>query len=188
MPLSLRSDLHCGSCLQQRPAFDRTLVAADYSAPIDRVVQALKYAGKLELAHCCALALGPLIASESLRPDLLCPVPLSAHRLQERGYNQALEIARPLARSSGLALHPRLLERVRETQAQTRLPATLRKDNVRNAFVLMPGAAAMVAGRHIGVIDDVMTTGATLNEIASTLKRFGATRVTNIVFARTPPH
>jgi predicted amidophosphoribosyltransferase len=85
-------------------------------------------------------------------------------------------------------LHARLLERVRETPAQARLPAPLRRDNVRNAFLLLPAAAAIVAGRHVGVVDDVMTTGATLDEIASTLKRFGASRVTNIVFARTPPH
>lgn len=188
MPLSLRGDPHCGSCLQDSPAFDRSLAAVDYSAPLDRLVLALKYAGKLELAHCCAMALAPLLASGEATPDLLCAVPLSAHRLQERGYNQALEIARPLARHLRLRLHARLLERVRETQAQAQLPAPLRRDNVRNAFLLMPGSAAIISGRHVGVVDDVMTTGATLNEIASTLKRFGAARVTNIVFARTPPH
>ncbi|MDO9215826.1 MAG: ComF family protein [Lacisediminimonas sp.] len=188
MPLPHAGGTRCGSCLQHGPAFDRTLVAVDYGAPLDRLVLALKYAGKLELAHCCAAALGPLLASDPVLPDLLCPVPLSAGRLQERGYNQALEIARPLARRLRIALHARLLERVRETPAQARLPAPLRGDNVRNAFLLLPTAAAIVAGRHVGVVDDVMTTGATLDEIASTLKRFGASRVTNIVFARTPPH
>ena len=188
MLLSLRDDLYCGSCLQHSPAFDRSLAAVDYSAPIDRLVLAMKYAGKLEFAHCCAMALAPLLASDEARPDLLCAVPLGAHRLQERGYNQAVEIARPLARHLHLRLHVRLLERVRETLAQTQLPAPLRRDNVRNAFVLMPGSAAIISDRHVGVVDDVMTTGATLNEIASMLKRFGAARVTNIVFARTPPH
>ena len=188
MPLAVREDTHCGACIQQAPAFDRTLAAVDYSPPVDRLVLALKYAGKLELAQLCRQALAPLLESEPMRPDLLCAVPLGPQRLVERGYNQALEIARPLARALAIPLAVRLIERVRETQAQAQLPAVLRQQNLRNAFVLMPRAAAAVAGRHVGVVDDVMTTGATLEEIAATLKRFGAARVTNIVFARTPPH
>ena len=188
IPLHGADELLCGGCLQHSPAFDRTLTAVDYDPPIDRMVLALKYAGKLELASLCVTALVPVARREAALPDLICPVPLSADRLRERGYNQALEIARPLARALGLPLAASLLERIRETSPQAQLPAALRRANVCNAFVAMPRNAGSVENRHVGVVDDVMTTGATLDEVAATLKRFGASRVTNIVFARTPQH
>ena len=107
-------------------------------------------------------------------------------RQAERGYNQALEIARPLARSLGVALHPRLTARVRETTAQSGVAPEQRQRNIAGAFAVPD--AALVRGRHIGIVDDVMTSGGTLNELAATLKRHGAARVSNLVFARTPPH
>ena len=182
----------CGACLATPPPFDATLVAADYQAPLDQLVLALKFTGKLALAP----LLGKLLLDATLAghdrtqalPMLLAPVPLSALRLRERGFNQALEIARPLSRALGVPLAARLLERVRETRAQAELPLAERHANLRRAFVVSPAAIDRVAGRHIGVVDDVMTTGATLNEVAATLKRFGATRVTNLVFARTLPN
>jgi len=119
-------------------------------------------------------------------PALLCPVPLGPRRLAERGYNQALEIARPLARSMGVALHAQLVARVHETAAQSSVTPERRRQNIAGAFVVPD--AALVAGRHIGVVDDVMTSGQTLNELAATLKRHGAACVSNLVFARTPPH
>jgi ComF family protein len=119
-------------------------------------------------------------------PALLCPVPLGPRRLAERGYNQALEIARPLARSLGVTLHPRLLARVHETRAQSSVAPDQRRDNIAGAFAVTD--AALVQGRHIGLVDDVMTSGRTLDELAATLKRHGAARVSNLVFARTPPH
>jgi ComF family protein len=186
--LTVGSDRHCGACVQAPPAFDRTLVAVDYAAPVDRLVLGLKYGGRLELAQLCAQAMRPLLQAEADKPALLCPVPLGPQRLAGRGFNQALEIARLLARVLGLRLQARLLERVRETQAQVQLPAQERRRNLRHAFILPPKMAASIAGLHVGVVDDVMTTGATLDEIAATLKRFGAARVSAIVFARTPPH
>ncbi|WP_371875714.1 ComF family protein [Duganella dendranthematis] len=119
-------------------------------------------------------------------PALLCSVPLGPRRLAGRGYNQALEIARPLARGLGIALAPQLLHRVRETAAQSSVAPERRQQNIAGAFAVPD--AALVAGRHIGVVDDVMTSGRTLNEVAATLKRHGAARVSNFVFARTPPH
>ena len=121
-------------------------------------------------------------------PTLLCPVPLGTHRLAERGFNQALEIARPLSTALGIALRPALAVRARETAAQSGVAPAERKKNMRGAFIVAPDALELVRGQHIGVVDDVMTSGATLHELAAVFKRFGAARVSNFVFARTPPH
>lgn len=176
----------CATCLRDPPAFDRTLTAADYDAPIDRLVLAMKYDGRLDIAQLCVSALTPLLQEETGLPDLLCPVPLGRRRLCERGYNQALEIARPLSRTLRVRLEARLLERNRDTGTQAGLPAALRRANVKGAFAIAPGVEKLARDLHVGVVDDVMTTGATLDEIASTLKQAGAAKVTNIVFARTP--
>ncbi|MFN3788590.1 double zinc ribbon domain-containing protein [Massilia sp.] len=181
----------CGACLADPPAFDATVAACDYAAPVDRLVLQLKFAGRLALASWMAgrlrgavLARGPDLHA---LPELLCPVPLGPRRLAERGYNQALELARPLSASLGIALAPRLLERQLETAAQSGVAPGERRRNVRGAFALADGRPSL-EGMHVGVVDDVMTSGHTLDELAGVLKRAGAARVTNLVFARTPPH
>ncbi|WP_317203244.1 ComF family protein [Janthinobacterium sp.] len=178
----------CGRCLADPPAFDATLVAADYAAPVDQLLLQLKFGARLALAPLFAQLLRDAVLErpELALPALLCPVPLGPARLAERGFNQALEIARPLARALGVALHPTLAARARETRAQTRLAPRERAANLRLAFVV--DAAVPLRGRHVGVVDDVITSGRTLDELAATLKRCGAARVTNLVFARTPPH
>ena len=178
----------CGKCLTDPPAFDRTLVAADYALPVDQLVLQLKFGHRLALAPLCARLLRDAVLShpDYTLPALLCPVPLGPRRLAERGYNQALEIARPLARSMGVVLHAQLVVRMNETAAQSSVTPEQRRQNIAGAFVVPD--AALVAGRHIGVVDDVMTSGQTLNELAATLKRHGAACVCNLVFARTPPH
>jgi ComF family protein len=120
--------------------------------------------------------------------DVLCPVPLGRQRLVERGFNQSLEIAKPLSHHLGVTLYQKLLRRSRETAQQSSLHPDDRHKNVRNAFTVDSSAIELIRGKHIGVVDDVMTTGATLNEIAGLLKRFGAAKVSNYVFARTPLH
>lgn len=177
----------CGDCLRQPPAFDATIVASDYVPPIDRLVLALKFGNQLALAPLFAHTLRDALLSERQLPlpMLLTAVPLGRQRLAERGFNQALEIAKPLSRALGIALDPHLVARLRDTQAQALLHPDERHKNIRHAFVVPDDAAALVHGRHIGVVDDVITTGETLNELAATLKRFGATRVTNFVFTRT---
>jgi len=188
-------ELRCGACLTTRPAFDATIAAVDYIGPGDQLVLALKFGGELrvarlmaELLHRAALR-NPVPGSEVQLPlpAMLMPVPLSRERLQERGFNQALEIGRPLARHLDIPLYPQLLQRVRDTRPQSGLPVAARARNVRKAFAVPYEMMDHVRGRHVGVIDDVMTTGDTLNEIAITLKRLGAKRVTNLVFARTLP-
>ncbi|SFU28165.1 ComF family protein [Pseudoduganella namucuonensis] len=178
----------CGRCVTDRPAFDATFVAVDYALPLDRLVLQLKFRGRLALAALFgrALADAALAAPGFARPALLCPVPLGPKRLAGRGFNQALEIARPLSRALGVELHPRLAVRVHDTAAQSLVEPSARGANVARAFALRD--RALVEGRHIGLVDDVMTSGETLNALAATFKRYGAARVTCLVFARTPPH
>lgn len=199
LPGGLAADargLPCGTCLQDPPAFDTTIVAADYGPPVDLLVQALKFSAKLPLAPLFAQLLRNALSDHatdadrsSSLPDLLTCVPLSRLRLQQRGYNQTLEIARPLARLAGIALEPQLLVRCRDTLPQSGLTPAERHRNISGAFDMHQRFAEAddrtVAGRHIGVVDDVITTGRTLHEIATVLKRHGAARVTNLVFART---
>ncbi|MYM38934.1 ComF family protein [Duganella qianjiadongensis] len=178
----------CGQCQQRRPAYDQTVVACTYALPLDRLVLQLKFGQRLAYAGLMAQQLRDAILRQPhyRLPDLLCPVPLGPRRLAERGYNQALEIARPLARQLGIPLAPRLLLRVRETAPQSLVSATARQHNLAGAFAVSD--VALVRGRHIGMVDDVMTSGSTLQEIAATLRRYGASRISNLVFARTPPH
>jgi ComF family protein len=169
----------CGRCLTQPPAYDATRAAFAYAFPADALIQALKFRGELALAP----LLGDFLALRipAREADCLVPVPLSSARLRSRGYNQALEIARRVATATGTRLAPELCERSRDTATQMDLPLEERAKNVRGAFHC-PG---IVAGT-VAVLDDVMTTGATLDEVAATLKRAGAARVVNWVVARTP--
>ena len=167
----------CGRCLAEPPHYDATVAALAYAFPADVLIHALKFRGELALAPLFAGILSQTI-SRSERIDLVVPVPLSAQRLRGRGYNQSAEIARRLAQRAPLELF--LCERSRDTAAQTDLPWSERQRNVRGAF----RCARSISGT-VAVVDDVMTTGATLNEIALVLKRAGAGRVVNWVVART---
>ncbi len=180
----------CGACQSHPPAYDATIVAADYASPLDQLVLHLKFGGGLALAPWFGQALRAAVLAQrhAELPNVLCPVPLGPARLVERGFNQALEIARPLSKALGIPLRAALAIRALDTAAQSSVAPAQRKKNMRNAFIVAPAALALVRGQHIGVVDDVMTSGATLHELAATFKRFGAARVSNFVFARTPPH
>jgi ComF family protein len=171
----------CGPCLARPPSYDATHAALAYRFPADVLVQALKFRSELALAP----LLGRLLVARVARSEpvqFLVPVPLSSERLAERGCNQALEIARSVARATGARLAPELCERVRHTSAQAALPVDERARNVRGAF----RCAGLVAGATVAVLDDVMTTGATLDAVARAFKDAGAARVLNWVVARTP--
>ncbi len=178
----------CGTCLNDPPAFDATIAATHYTAPIDQLVLALKFGGHLALAPLFARLLHDALKRTPLdaQPTLLTIVPLGSQRLIERGFNQAQEIARPLAKLLAIPLHPQLALRQRDTLAQSSLPPDERRKNMRRAFAVNTKHLAQIKDQHIGIVDDVMTTGETLNELAATLKRAGATRITNFVFARAP--
>jgi ComF family protein len=178
---SLRSEV-CGSCLAHPPQYDRVLCACAYAFPLDRVIQRFKFAADLAAAPLLAELLAGAIHAADL-PDVIVPMPLSDARLQSRGFNQALELARLLARSTGIRLAPRGCVRVRHDEAQSALPFAQRSRNVRGAFVSLQD----FSGLAVAVVDDVLTTGATLNEVAAVLRRAGATRVQGWIAARTLP-
>lgn len=169
----------CGHCLAHPPHFDRTHARWVYGFPVDRLVQALKYGHQLAAAR--FLGGGLLTAAPAAPVDLLLPVPLSAGHLRTRGFNQAVEIARPLAKSLRIPLALDACVRSVETATQASLPWKERQKNIRGAFE----CRVDLTGKHVAVIDDVMTTGATLNELARTLKKHGAVSVSNWVCART---
>jgi ComF family protein len=167
----------CGSCLSHPPTFDATRAAFRYAFPADKLVQALKYQHRLAVAGFLAEA---MLAGGVPAGELLLPLPLSSQRLRQRGFNQAVEIARVLARATGLPLELTGCWRSHDTRPQAMLPWQARRRNVRGAF----GCHLDLNGRTVIVIDDVMTSGATLEEFAGTLKARGAERVHNWVACR----
>lgn len=171
----------CGRCLKKPPAFDATHAALAYAFPADRLVQALKYRHRLMLARYFSDLL--LATGRPDGVDCVVPLPMHPRGLRERGFNQAVEIARPLARAWGLPLLLDAVQRSRDGPPQASLEGMARRRNVRGAF---EADGRRIAGRSVLVVDDVMTTGATLQALARELKRAGAIRVENIVVARTP--
>ena len=173
----------CGECLRQPPPFDHAVAAFSYNFPLDKLVQALKFRDHLVLVDFLADALAERVTT---RPDRLLALPLHPTRLRERGFNQSLLLARRLARRLGIPLLPDACERVRNTPPQSSLPWKERDKNMRQAFVCKPDAD--VRGKHVAIVDDVMTTGASIGELARALKQAGASEVSAWVIARTLPH
>lgn len=178
--LAGNSNAECGACIANPPHYDASYAAFTYAYPVDTLIQALKYGGQLALADLFARALQRRIVHAD-HIDLIAPLPLHPRRLSERGFNQAAEIAKVLSRLCGICMDAKLARRVRNTAPQTELPWRERASNMRQAFA----CGRDLAGLSIAVVDDVMTTGATLDEFARTLKKSGAARVENWVVART---
>ena len=169
----------CGTCLRKAPVLDEAHAAFPYRFPLDRLLPRLKFHGDLAAGRLLAGAMAVAFA-DLPAPGALVPVPLARARLRQRGYDQALELARPLARSLGLPLLPDGLYRVRDTEAQSRLDAIGRRRNVRGAFAAGRGGLP----DHVALVDDVMTTGATLHAAALALRHAGVRRVDAWVCAR----
>lgn len=180
--LPVGQGLVCGACQRHPPAFDRTIAGYRYEFPIGEMVQGLKYGHRLQVAGFFATALAAKFASRGDLPDVLLPMPLHPARLRVRGFNQAAEIARPLARLLGCRLRLATLLRDVDTPPQVGLPWAARAANVRGAFRCVED----LQGLRVAVVDDVLTTGATLHEVARCLKGRGAVQVENWVVARTP--
>lgn len=180
--------LVCGRCQTRPPSYERIEAPWRYGFPTDALIHRFKHEARWPLGRLLALALARHLAhafDEGLpRPDLLLPVPLSTNRLRRRGFNQAEMIARWLAKPVRVPLDDSQLRRVRETPAQQGLDAEARRRNLRDAFRLMRPAA--VRDRHVAVVDDVVTTGATVETLARLLRRAGARRVDIYCLARTP--
>ena len=177
------ADEICGECLKQVPAFDHTRAALEYAFPSDKLIQALKYGGQLALAKLFGELLYASLRATPM-PDLILPMPLHPARLKQRGFNQALEIAKVLSKRFDIPLATHIAQRVVDTTPQASLPMDARHKNVKNAFA----CNHPLASQHIALVDDVMTSGATLNELAKVLKRAGAARVDVWVVARATTH
>ena len=168
----------CGACLDRPPSYDTVSAAYAYAFPIDALIHAYKYGGDLSLAPLLAAA---LVANAPPAVDAIIPMPLAPARLRERGFNQAHELARHVGRVLRLPVVANGCRKVTETPPQAALPWKERARNVRGAFV----CDVDLAGQRVAIVDDVMTTGATLNELARNLKRAGAVHVSGWVIART---
>lgn len=182
LPLPItHGDLICGACQQQTPDYDRSHSLLCYAPPADQLIQRLKFNARLPLAR----VLGELMAVQLAQclhasPERIIPVPLHRARLRERGFNQALEIARPIARALNIPLDYRGCERMRHTSVQSLLPAAARRKNIKGAFrVTRP-----IKARHVAIVDDVMTTGHTVQEFAATLRKSGVEQIDVWVVAR----
>ena len=170
----------CGPCLRHPPAYDRTHAALIYDFPVGSLIQALKYGHRLEVSSVLTDIWLDQAAPDQ-QPDLVLPMPLHPARLKERGFNQALELARILAPQCHLPLDRHACQRIRDTPPQASLPLKARRKNLRGAFA---ARKEQVGGKRIAIVDDVMTSGSSLNELAATLKKAGAIEVECWVMAR----
>ncbi|MCE5363948.1 ComF family protein [Pseudomonas anguilliseptica] len=180
--------LVCGACLKKPPSFSKVEVPWRYAFPVDSLITRFKHQAKWPLGR----LLGELLSQhlqhafdEGLpRPDLLLPVPLADRRQRQRGFNQAGLLTEWLSANLQLPVQAHWLQRVIDTPAQQQLDAATRKRNLRKAFALAPDSA--VSSRHVALVDDVLTTGATAESLAQLLKKAGAARVDVYCLARTP--
>jgi len=170
----------CGRCLKQSPSFDETYAPFLYQSQMSYLIAQLKFANDYKNARLLASLLAAHIADSAELPDCLLPVPLHPKRYRERGFNQSIEIARHLSRQLHIPLDLDSCIRSRDTVHQTGLPAKQRRKNMRQAFKLVKP----LAYRHVAIIDDVMTTGATASTLAAALKQGGVNRVDVWVCAR----
>lgn len=185
VPLPAHTPINvCGHCLRQPPRYTRLLSLFQYETPADHLITALKFHGKLAHARLLGELLGAQLATQiEILPQRIIPVPLHRARLRERGFNQAVELARPIAARFGIPIDVGSCVRVRATPAQSTLPATRRKANVSDAFrVRRP-----INATHVAILDDVVTTGHTVNELARVLRRSGVKIIEVWAVARVAP-
>lgn len=173
----------CGYCLNKPPSFSYTEVLFNYDYPANELIKAFKFNQRPELAKIFARRLAGKLNNKNLclQPPVLVPVPLHKKRQRQRGYNQSLEIARQLSKLLGLELNTSLCSRIKNTDPQSTLPMKTRKKNVAGAFSLITDQIP----KHVAIIDDVITTGSTINELARLFKQGGCQRIDVWAIART---
>jgi ComF family protein len=176
----------CARCQRQAPPFDRCRAAFRYEDPLPAVVAGIKFQSKLNLIRLLGELLADALQAEAeqpnwQRPDAILPVPLHPTRLRQRGYNQALELAKVVGRRLQIPVNHRCCRRTRATQAQSELDERLRLSNIRGAFEAVSGIP-----KRLAILDDVVTTGATVSELARVLRRAGCAQIEVWSLARTP--
>lgn len=167
----------CGECLQQPKPYQQLHALFSYQFPIDQLILHLKFQQQFVYAH----LLGELLAERCVqhyniaptRPSLILPVPLHPQRVRQRGFNQAAELARPVARHLGIPISYNSVQRVKYTEAQMDLPLALRAKNLKGAFKASPA----LRGKHVAIIDDVVTTGHTIEALALALHKVGVRQI-----------
>ena len=178
----IQSGSVCTDCLQKRPAFDQLKAWAAYQGITQTIIKQIKYGRRIGLVPYLAQPLAKTIRGWGLKLDFLVPVPLGKQRRRNRGFNQSELIARAIAKMIDIPVRPNALARIRETRTQVGLAAEERKTNIKDAFQADP---AICKGKTILLIDDIATTGATLNECAKTIRQVGAENVYCFTVART---
>jgi len=185
LPLPAGASAVCGQCQRRAPPFDHALSPFRYDAPLDHLIHAVKFHARLNVAHLLGTLMADHLATilsldQHAAPELLIPVPLHRSRLRERGFNQALELTRPIAHRLRIPIDFTSCRRIRATPAQALVAAKARRRNVKGAFEV----ARYIEARHVALVDDVMTTGHTVGELAVTLCRAGVETVTVWACAR----
>ncbi len=170
----------CGQCMIEAPAYQQCFALLRYQPPIPRLMMDLKFHDGLNLIRVFAELMAEKLAPRACLPQLLLPVPLHPARLRQRGYNQAVELARVIGQRLGIRVDLHQCQRIRHTEVQSTLPACARHANVRGAFAIRHKLEA----KHVAIVDDVMTTGNTLAAIASLLQRHGVENIEVWVIAR----
>ncbi len=182
MPLQASEHLLCGKCLQTPPPYRLTISPFYYEPPLIKLVTDFKFHHQLKLARIFAGILAGHLQDRA-RPEAIIPVPLHPRRLRERGYNQSQEIARLLGRQLAIPVDSRLCQRTRYTTPQTGLDAKQRHRNIRNAF----GVTGQCKYEHVAILDDVITTGNTVTELARLLRKQGVDNIEIWSVARAVP-
>ena len=194
IPLDTDTVTLCAQCQRKPPAQDHALSVFLYDPPIDQLISQFKFHQRLSYGRLLGILMAKHIKQHYQQhpqesPQAIIAVPLSRKRLAERGFNQAEKLSRPIAKELNLPILQRICQRNRDTPAQLSLPAKDRQKNLRNAFdITRPLTLKGEAIRHIALIDDVMTTGATLESLAKTVKQSGVETVSLWSLARTPLH
>lgn len=178
------TDVTCGQCLKSPPYFDRTIALFTYTHPIDKFIIALKFQQKLMYAKLLGELFAEYIAmyyQNDTLPELVIPVPLHKNRLRERSFNQALELSKPIAKKLNLKIDIQSCQKIRHSEAQSLIAAKHRGKNVKNSFAVIKDINA----KHIAILDDVMTTGHTVNELSKVLKKSSVEKIDVWCVART---
>jgi ComF family protein len=180
LPPEAAAESRCGACINKRLPYTACLTALRYEPPSNQLITQLKFRHHLDLIAPLAQLIIDRLGDMKNPPELLLPVPLHQQRMRERGFNQAVELARVVAKHYGIPLDCRMVKRTRNTEAQSNLSERLRRNNLRHAFRV----SGSLQGRRVAILDDVVTTGSTINEMSKTLRRSGAAEITVWAVAR----